>query len=219
MKYLGPPQSGSHDGLTASRNRNGQYIRTRAIPVNPRSNKQGLVRARLASSAAWWRTLSSDLRAGWGSLASQFHRSDSLGQDYTPTAFQMFCSVNNNNTAAGNAAVQAAPALVTPPSIITATISLTATALSAAYTVTPLGAGCRLFSYASPQRSAGRAFESDLRLLAVSAAAAASPVDLFTAYVSRFGTPVLGNRVFLSFQVYCGGFLSGPLLTSAVVSA
>jgi len=73
-------------------------------------------------------------------------------------------------------------------------------------------------SFASPQRSAGRSFEADMRLIAVSAAAAASPADIFTTYVARLGTPVVGNRVFLSLARYAGGFASGPLLTSAVVA-
>jgi hypothetical protein len=72
--------------------------------------------------------------------------------------------------------------------------------------------------YASPQRNAGRSFEGDLRLLFVSAAAAASPANVLAAYTARFGVPVTGNKVFLSLHVYLGGFRSGPLLTSQVVS-
>jgi hypothetical protein len=141
-----------------------------------------------------------------------------LGQQYTLTGFQAYMSVNNNNDAAGNAIVTAAPALTTPTGLLTAVITLTAAALSIAYTTTPLAAGVRLFSFASPQRSAGRQFEGDYRLIAVSAAAAASPANLFAAYQARLGTPVVGNRVFFSFALYQTGFLSGPLNTSAVVA-
>jgi hypothetical protein len=145
-------------------------------------------------------------------------RTDSLGQTYALTGFQAYCSVNNNNSAAGNAVVSAAPALSTPSGLTTATITLTAASVSIAYTATPLGAGIRLFSYVSPQRSAGRNFEADFRLLAVSAAAAASPAVLTTAYTAKFGVPVVGNRIFFSFALYSGGFLSGPLTTSQVVA-
>jgi hypothetical protein len=82
-----------------------------------------------------------------------------------------------------------------------------------------LAAGLRLFVYCSPQRNAGRQFEGDLRLVHVSAAAAASPANILSAYTARFGVPVVGNRIFLSLHVYASGFRSGPLLTSAVVSA
>ncbi len=172
----------------------------------------------MSANAAAWRALTANQRAGWTDLGLSMTRSDSLGSSYTLTGFMAFCSVNNNNVAAGNATVTDAPALVTPPTILTAVVTLTAAAFSIAYTVTPLAAGSRLFSFVSPQRSAGRAFEADLRLLAVSAAAAASPAVLLTAYTAKFGVPVVGNRIFMSFTTYLTGFQSGPLVTSAVVA-
>jgi hypothetical protein len=146
-------------------------------------------------------------------------RTDSLGQTYALNGFAAYVSVNNNNVAAGVATVAAAPSLVTPPALLTAVITLTAAAFSIAYTATPLDAGAKLMAYAGPQRSQGRSFEGDLRLISVSAAAAASPFAITTAYTARFGVPVVGNRVFLALHVYTGGFRSGPLNTSAVVSA
>lgn len=218
VKILDVPQSGSLAGTTSSRNRYGQYRRTRAIPVNPNSTAQGAVRARLAENAAAWRSLTDLQRAGWSDLGTSMVRTDSLGQSYSLTGFQAYCSVNNNNLAAGNAVVSAAPALGTPIAVETATITLTAAAFSIAYTSTPLGAGERLFTFCSPQRSAGRNFEADMRLIAVSAAAAASPANIFTAYTTKFGTPVVGNKVFVTLHRYLGGFLSGPLLKSAIVA-
>lgn len=219
MKYLGNPSSGSQADQTASRNRFGQYIRTRAIPVNPNSTAQGTVRARMSTNAAAWRALTDDQRAGWESLGAQMVRTDALGQSYSLNGFQAYCSVNQNNVAAGNAAVSAAPALVTPAAIVTCTPTATAATLSVAYTVTPLVAGAKLMVFASAQRSAGRSFEGDLRLIHVSAAAAASPANIFTAYEDKWGTPVLGNRIFLCCVTYLSGFQSGPFNTSVVVSA
>lgn len=218
MKLLDVPQSGSLAGQTSSRNRFGQYRRTRAIPVNPASSAQGLARARLSVAAAAWRALTDAQRAAWRDLGLSMTRTDSLGQTYDLTGTQAFVSVNSSNAAAGNAQVTAAPGLVTPSAILTATITLTAAAFSIAYTPTPLGAGERLFTFVSPQRSAGRSFESDYRLLAVSAAAAASPADVYAAYVAKFGVPIVGNRVFITLHRYSLGFMSGPLYTSAVVA-
>ena len=218
MKFLGDPQSGSYQGITSSRNRFGQYKRTRATPVNPASSFQGTVRNRMAVNAAAWRALTANQRAGWTDLGLSMTRTDSLGQVYALTGFMAYCSVNNNNLAAGNAVVSDAVALVTPSGLLTATITLTAASFSVAYTTTPLAAGVRLFTYLSPQRSSGRNFEADLRLIAVSAAAAASPANVLAAYSARFGAPVTGNRIFMSFQLYSAGFLSGPLLTSQVVA-
>jgi hypothetical protein len=219
MKMLDVPQSGSYQDHTSSRNRFGQYKRSRATPVNPNSTYQSQARSRLSSNAANWRAITSTQRAGWTSLGSMITRNDPLGQTYTLTGFQAYLMVNNNNLNAGNAIVAEAPAIVTPEGILTLVVTLTAAVFSLAYTTTPLAAGARLFVFASPQRSAGRNFEADLRLIHVSLAAAASPANIFSAYVARFGTPVLGNKIFLSCVTYKGGFTSMPLQTSAIVSA
>lgn len=218
MKFLDVPRSGSQAGTVSSHNRYGQYTRTRAVPVNPRSVQQGIVRGRMSVNAAVWRTLTAAQRAGWSDLASQMSRSDALGSSYTLNGFGAFVSVNNNQLAVGNAALTDAPALQSPATVTTATITLTAAAFSIAFTPTPLGAGAKLMLYASPQRAAGRNFEGDYRLIMVGAAATASPLVATTAYTARFGVPVVGNKVFLSLAVYLGGFRSGPLLVSQVVA-
>lgn len=219
MKYLGDPSSGSQAGTTASRNRYGQYKRTRATPVNPNTTAQGLVRARLSANSAAWRALTDAQRAGWTDLGLSMVRSDALGQSYNLTGAQAYASVNNSKTQAGDATVAAAPALVTPSTILTATITTTGGVLSIAYTPTPMPASTRLLVFASPQRSAGRSYESDYRFILVTAAAAASPSNALALYTAKFGVPVVGNRIFFSLISYSGGFLSGPFNTSTVVIA
>lgn len=218
MKYLGNPQSGSYAQNTASRNRFGQYFRTRATPVNPNSVPQSQARARLGGLANGWDLLTDLQRAGWASLGSMMTRTDSLGQAYTLTGMQAYISVNSTNLTAGNAAVDDAPAFATPAALTSITITLTSAAFSIAYTPTPLDTGARAFVFASLQRSAGRSFEADYRLIAVTAAAAASPANIFTAYSNRFGTPVTGNKIFVMLHVYLDGFLSAPILGSKVVA-
>lgn len=219
MKFLDVPQSGSVHGVTHSRNRFGQYTRSRAIPVNPNSAAQGTIRARFGDNSQAWRSLTADQRAGWASLGAQIQRTDALGQTYTLTGQQAYILVNNNNLDAGNAVVTTAPAVLSPAGLITATITSTGGTLSIAYTATPLAAGARLFVYASPQRSVGRNFEGDYRLIYQSAAAAASPANVLAAYTSRFGAPVVGNKIFFSLAVYTGGFLSAPMNVSHTVVA
>ena len=218
MKFLGPPQSGSFRGDTSSRNRNGQYYRNRATPVQPRTPDQLNVRATMANNAAAWRALTDAQRAGWASLGSSMIRTDSLGQTYNLTGFQAYCSVNNNKINAGDAAVSAAPSIITPGTLLTATLTLTSAAFSIAYTATPLGANERLFIFVSPQKSAGVTFNGDYRLLAVTAAAAASPHNALAAYTAKFGVPVTGNKIFVSLQIYEGGFIGAPFNVGQVVA-
>ncbi len=218
MKFLGNPSSGSVANLTYSHNRFGQYTRNRRTPVNPNTPAQGIVRARMANNAAAWRALTDAQRAGWEALGAQMNRSGSLGESYTLNGFMCYTSVNNNNLAAGNAVVSDAPLLTDPGTLTSVTITSTNVAMSVAYTVTPLAAGVRLFTYVSDQMSAGRSFNGNYYLLAVSAAAAASPANILAAYTAKFGVPVTGRRIFYSFQLYQLGFRGGPLVTSQVVA-
>lgn len=218
MKYLGPPSSGSQAGTTSSRNRYGQYQRTRAVPVNPNSASQGLARGRLSANAAVWRTLTNAQRAGWAGLATQMSRSDALGSTYTLNGFGAFMSVNNVLLESGGVRVTDAPALQSPATVDSATLTLTNAAFSVAFTPTPLATGAKLMVYASPQRNQGRSFESDYRLVFTGAAATTSPANILAAYTAKFGVPVTGNKVFLSVHVMLGGFRSGPLLVSQAVS-
>lgn len=219
MKFLGNPQSGSEAANTSSRNRFGQYIRTRAIPVNPNTTSQSQMRARFGDNSQAWRTLTDAQRAGWSALGDSITRKDALGQSYTLTGAQAYIMVNNNNLDAGGAVVAAAPAILSPTGLLTGVVTTTGGTLSLAYTATPLATGNKLFVYASPPRSQGRVFEQDYRLIHVSAAAAASPANLLTAYTAKFGAPVVGQKIFFSLQVFDGGFLSAPLNISVVVTA
>jgi len=218
MKILDVPQSGSIGGVTSSRNRFGQYRRSRAIPVNPNSSAQGVQRGRLSAGAAAWRALTALQRAGWNDLANGFTRTNSLGASYNMTGFMCFVSCYNNCLAAGVATLSDAPVLATPSTPVLGAITLTNAAFTVAYTPTPIGANIKVFTYVSLQRSAGRNFENDFRLLQVSAANAASPVNLFSAYQTRFGTPVTGNKIFVALRTFQTAFLSGPTIGNAIVA-
>ena len=218
MKVLKAPQSGSMAGTTAGRNRFGQYERSRAIPVNPNSSAQGLVRARMSANSAAWRALTSAQRAGWSDLGLSMVRSDSLGQSYSLQGNQAYASVNNNRLQSTLAVVGDAPALVTPPSLTGVVVTLTAIAFSLAFTPTPLPAATYLAVFASPQRSAGRVYEGDFRFVKLSTAAQATPLAILAEYTAKYGVPVLGNRIFVSLVCITLGFESGPLIVSAVVA-
>lgn len=146
------------------------------------------------------------------------NRTDSIGSSYNLTGFQAYLSVRNNLVAAGDTALTDAPLYAIPDSILTVTPTIGVASFSIAFTPTPLGTGERIFLSASPQRSAGRAFEGDVRLIQVSAAAGTSPQVILTNYTARFGVPVVGSRIFVVVQRYKNGFLSPSLITSAIVT-
>lgn len=218
MKILTYPRSGSLQGITSSRNRYGQYERTRATPVNPSTIFQQNVRSRLQLNADAWKGLTATQREGWGALGDQYVRTDSLGQTYSLQGFTCYCSVNQLRLLVGDTALADAPLYAPPSPILTVTPTVTSASYSVAWTPTPLGTGERILVYASPQRSAGRTYEGDFRFIAASAAAGSSPLNILTAYQARFGSPVTGARIFTSVQRYLNGITSTPIITSNIVA-
>ncbi len=110
--------------MTLSRNRGGNYLRARAIPVNPNTQRQGDARANLAQAVgAWTNTLNSGQRDGWNSYATSTPVVDVLGDQLILSGQQMFVKCMLPRLVAGLALIPAAPiiaGLATTPLITTA---------------------------------------------------------------------------------------------------
>lgn len=74
-----------------------------------------------------------------------------------------------------------------------------AATLSIAYTATPLAAGTKLLIECTRQVSAGINFlpRSEYKTVTVTAAAAASPANILSAYTAIFGALVSGQKIFV----------------------
>lgn len=194
MKVLTVPSSGSLAGQTASRNRFGQYLRTRAVPVNPNSPRQTAARAILSGCSANWATLNEPEQASWAAWAALHPRTDSLGSVVTMTGAQAFNSVNCLLVGIGLAAVSVPPAdpLPDPPAI--GVVAIEATLATVAFTPTPVPAATSLVIFGSPPVSLGTRFFRDFRYLIRVAPAGVTPANVFTAMVGKWGTPSFGQR-------------------------
>lgn len=92
---LGGAYSGSFGGLTASRNRGGQYLRRRAMPTNPNTTAQQNVRNSFGQAMTRWSSiLTESQRAGWRTYAENVAWTDSLGQSIKLTGAQMYARTN-----------------------------------------------------------------------------------------------------------------------------
>lgn len=218
MKFLGPPSSGSYQGSTWSRNRNGQYVRSRAVPVQPRTNFQLVARARLAARSSAFRDLDDYQRLAWGSLGALMTRTDALGQPYTLTGAQASVSINSVLTSYGQSPVDDAPLITTPAP--PDTIVLTATAGTPTFTVATTGEPGSGFIgiYASAPQSAGRTFTPPPRLIATHPVGG-SPYNILTPYISRFGNLVAGQKITVAVRSMLDGFESIPTTASVIVGA
>jgi hypothetical protein len=108
--------SGSAGGSTASRNRYGQYIRNRSVPVNPNSSRQVSARNRFTSIAERWSgTLTAAQRAAWDQYGSNVTWKNALGLDVHLTGFNHYLRSNTAILAAGGSEVDAGPTTYTLP--------------------------------------------------------------------------------------------------------
>lgn len=112
--------SGSVAGSTYSRNRFGPYIRNRAMPVNPHTSFQTQIRQMLTARAQAWRSLTANERTAWNAEALNYFLSDSLGQQYNPTGFGLYQSVNITRQILGLALVTNPPPIDAAPQITSA---------------------------------------------------------------------------------------------------
>jgi len=84
--------SGKQGSTVASHNRNGPYLRNRAIPVNPNTTTQQNNRNNFSAATKAWAALSSTNKAAWTAAALNVNLFDRLGRAYTPTGHQYFVS-------------------------------------------------------------------------------------------------------------------------------
>lgn len=209
---------------TFGHNRVGSYFRNRVMPTNPASTKQALVRGSLGTLASNWRGLTEVQRGDWTGLGLNMIRTDSLGITYDLTGEQAYIAINRNLFTYGGAYVTAAPVYSPPAALLTITPTATAgtPTLSVAYTATPLAAGVKLAIFATRQLSAGIYFQprGAYKQVLVTAAAAASPANILSAYTAIFGALVAGKKILLrAVPISSTGVAGVPSQSSLIIGA
>lgn len=219
MKKLDVPQSGSQADTTASRNRFGQYNRTRASPVQPRTPRQVEVRALLTDASQAWRELTDATRAAWATYAASTPRTDSLGQTVFPTGHQAFVGLWLAFAQVGFDVPPEVPidAPPSPPTIVA--FSAEDDGASTVEVEQVASTTLRLVIDATPLVSAGVSFFADYRFL-LSAATGGTPFSIGGSYTAKYGPLVLNRR----FAVRCRwvtetGGVSAPAVANTVVVA
>ena len=130
--------SGSIAGNTFARNRFGNYVRNRTMPVNPNTALQSAVRSAMAAVTEMWYTQLSDAqRTAWATYAAAVKVKNRLGEDVYLTGFNHFIRSAMAIKTVGGTVVEDAPTTLELPETddnIVATYDESATSLSLAYT-------------------------------------------------------------------------------------
>lgn len=201
MKILDIPQSGSIAGITSSRNRYGQYRRTRAIPVNPGTAKQSVVRARIVEAAQAWAALTGTQQNAWKAYAATHPVQDSLGQSINLSGA---CMYNKLSLQARSAGITPSSTPPTEASFAASSLTLAAAAGTPTLTVSAVDqpTDYKAVIFGSPQVTTGVTFPPTMRrITVVDADAWSTPADILSAYTSVWGSLVEGNRIIIDAQL------------------
>ena len=102
--------SGSLGGITAARNKGGQYLRARVVPVDPGSPAQTTLRTIFASlNVAWQTVLTQVQRDAWITYAANVTVVNRIGETVNLTGQNMYVRSNTPRVQAGFARVDAGP--------------------------------------------------------------------------------------------------------------
>lgn len=215
--------SGSLGGVTASRNRGGQYFRDRAIPVTNTSTYAMNVKARLAQLSQAWAALTAAQRQAWTQWAQQNPIVNALGFSITKSGHQSYVGINSRLLADSQAALADPPISAAPAGLLTLTqtADIGSGTFTLAYTATPLGATVKLWIRAAVEDSAGVNFvRNRLKFVGTSAAAETSPFDYQSLVETRFGTLIVGQTVHVDVATFdtATGLLSPGLVSKLAVT-
>ncbi len=87
--------AGSIGGTVFAKNRYGNYARAKTVPINPRTDRQQVVRASLASmTQRWSETLSAAQRAAWNLYAANVVMLNRLGESVHLSGYNQYLRSN-----------------------------------------------------------------------------------------------------------------------------
>lgn len=102
--------TGHIDGLVASHNRWGRYLRPRVTGVNPNTVRQNVQRSILANLANLWQDLTPEQRGLWSQFGAAVPTTNRLGQEVFLTGQLSYIKANSNLELIGEAIVSVPPA-------------------------------------------------------------------------------------------------------------
>ena len=215
--------SGRIGGTIFSRNRGGAYVRNGSIPSTVTTRAAQNVKAIIAAQSQDWAGLDEEIREQWREWATQNPVINRLGQSRTLSGHQAFVQINARLVYGGFAALESPPVGAAPAPFMLNDITFTDAplALTVGYTPTPAPAGVAVQCFAYLADSPGVAYvRNRLALVTTSAAAAATPLDIESDVVERFGTPQAGQTLHIGLRALdsATGLVSATFYGSLVLS-
>lgn len=217
----------SISGTTFSKNRYGNYARTKVTPVNPQTVHQQNQRSNLASLSQAWKTLTQSQRDQWGVAAQGVPRTDIFGDSKILSGQALYISANLNILGQNGTPISSPgiPAIIPQLRInsMSAIFDISLQSMVVEVNVLPAlqPADTSLVVYATPGINPGQSFVKNRYRKIFYDSYAASIVTLSGEITDRFGNALVGQTIYvkLAFMDNATGALGVPQSISAVVTS
>lgn len=189
---------GKIGGHVASKNRSGNYLRTKTTPTNPQTSFQTSVRALFGSISQGWSSLTEAQRNGWRDAVDLWKRTDIFGDLKRPTGKALYQRLNQQAQVVGYSAITDAPepSEVESSVISNAEFDIAATELTLGNLNSSASTKVQLFG--TPALSAGTKFvKNKLRAFDAQDADAFISANAYGNYIARFGTPTSSDNIYI----------------------
>lgn len=213
--------SGKLGGQVFSKNRSGNYVRTKTTPSNPQSVAQQEIRAILASVSSGWSDLTQSQRASFNNAVDAWKKTDIFGDLKKPTGKNLYTALNINLSTITEPLVSVAPEKVEIPYL--AVTDVDGSIAGETISVTAEGSAVGMFvsvSATAPQSAGTSYFKGKFRRILAVAGADINTTDFYQAYIAIFGVPAVGANIAFSFKVIAPNGQAGVAqVVKAVISA
>lgn len=209
-------------GHVASKNKAGNYLKTKSSPANPNTAYQSAVRSNFGSLAQSWRGLTQAQRDSWISGAPSFPYTDIFGDTKQLSGFGLYMQLNSNLNSVNAALLTNCPS----PSAVSNLSTFSAAFVKGGdfectFLPSPVPAGHTLVISSTQSIQSGRSYsKSDIRQVQTFAAAQASPAEIRDEWLTRFGSDANLEKAFVGghLVLLATGQVSPMIVVPAAVS-
>jgi len=208
---------GKLNGSVASKNKGGNYWRTKVTPTNPRSAAQSQVRSNMSYVSRAWKELDAVDRDAWNSIADSFPYTNIFGETKTLSGFAFWTKLNMNKMQNGSGTLYDMPPTMDGPVGLTlGAVEIVATGDQFDVNLTGTASGNSTWVFASKPVSNGvGATPSGMKFIKF-VSGVTTTIDIFAAYTAIFGSlPAAGTKKIFVGIVSCNNTSS---LTNVMTS-
>lgn len=207
--------SGRVGGTVFSHNKGGAYLRNGSIPTKVLTDKALAYKANLSAISTAWAAATAAQRMAWTQYALSNPVTNRLGRTHNLSALNWFIALNTRLVRSGDSTIALPPTVGAPVGDLIASAAVAAGAGTATITMTttPLAANHKAWIRGA-RTSTGSVInvENKLTEIQITAAAAASPINIAAALISNLGALQAGDWYTLEVRILDDetGLISGP---------